>query len=132
MAVPHFLAGAREIMRRLEVHPELRRIPEVLRQQKGGLRCDPALAAHHFVDAVQRNTQSAGKFGLSQPQRFEKLREQDLTGMGCNSKFWQHGRDSSVVVYAANLFTFAVHEPEDDSILSGSREYGKSRRDLPE
>jgi hypothetical protein len=72
---------------------------------------------HQFVDAVQRDTQSAGKLGLSQPQWFEKLREQDLTGMGCDAKFWQHGRDSSVVVYAANLFTFAVHEPEDDSIL---------------
>jgi hypothetical protein len=63
------MAGARDIMRRLEVHPELRRIPEVLRQQKGGLRCDTALAAHQFIDAVQMNTQSAGTFCLSQPQR---------------------------------------------------------------
>lgn len=88
---------AREIMRGLKVHPELGRIPEVLRKQKGGLGCDAALAANQFVDAVERDTQSAGKFGLSQPQRFEKLREQDLTGMSCGAKFWQHGRDSAIL-----------------------------------
>jgi len=104
-------------MCRLEVHPELRRIPEVLRKQKGGLGCDAAFAANQFVDAVERDMQSAGKFGLSESQRFEKLREQDLTGMGCDAKFWQHGRNSSVVVYAANLFTVAIRELEDDSIL---------------
>jgi hypothetical protein len=113
----HFLARAREIMRGLEVHPELRRIPEVLREQKSGLGRDAALAANQFVDAVERDMQSAGKFGLRQTQRFEEFREQDLTGMGCDAKFWQHGRDSSVVVCAANLFTIAVRELEDDSIL---------------
>jgi hypothetical protein len=61
--------------------------------------------------------QSAGKFGLRQTQRFEEFREQDLTGMGCDAKFWQHGCDSSVIVCAANLFTIAVRELEDDSIL---------------
>jgi hypothetical protein len=112
-----FLPRAREIMRGLEVHPELRRIPEVLREQESGFGRDAALAANQFVDAVERDMQSAGKFGLSQTQRFEEFREQDLTGMGCDAKFWQHGRDSSVVVCAANLFTIAIRELEDDSIL---------------
>ena len=47
--------------------------------------------------------ESAGEFGLGESQWFEKLRQQDLTGMSCDAKFWQHGRCSSVVVCAANL-----------------------------
>jgi hypothetical protein len=116
-ALAHLLAGAREIMRGLEVHPELGRIPEVLRQQKGGLGRDAALAAYQFVDPVERDMQSAGEVGLCQSQRLEKLREQDLAGMGCDAKFWQHGDDSSMIISAANFFTFAVREFEYDSIL---------------
>jgi hypothetical protein len=37
--------------------------------------------------------------------------------MGCDAKFGQHGGDSSVVVCAADLFTVAVRELKDDSIL---------------
>jgi hypothetical protein len=37
--------------------------------------------------------------------------------MGCDTKFGQHGGDSSVVIYAANLFTVAIHELKDDAIL---------------
>src|SRR5260221_14782289 len=61
--------------------------------------------------------QSAGKLGLRQSQRFEELGEQDLAGMGCDAKFGKHGGDSSMIISAANFFTFAVREFEYDSIL---------------
>jgi hypothetical protein len=114
---PHFLARAREIMRGLKVHPKFGRISEVLGEQERRLGSDATLAAHHFVDAVERDVQSAGEAGLSEVQRFEKLGEQDLAGMGCDAKFWQHSGDSSVVIGAANAFTVAVRKFEYNSIL---------------
>src|SRR5258707_10831651 len=118
-------------MRHLEVHPELGRISEVFGKQKGGLWGDAAFAADQFVDSVDRNMQSAGKLGLRQSQRFEELGEQDLAGMGCDAKFGKHGGDSSMIISAANFFTFAVREFEYNPIIAGSREYCKSRRDRP-
>jgi hypothetical protein len=116
------MACEREIMRGLEVHPELGRIAEVVREQKGGFRRDAALASDQFVDAVERDVQGPGKLGLSQPQWFEELRKQELTGMSSDPQFWQHDVDSSVVqvlviISTANLFTSPVGKLEYDSIL---------------
>src|SRR5208337_312330 len=101
----------------LEVHPEFGGISKIFRQQKRRLGGDAALAANQFVDAVERDMQGAGELGLSQPQRFEKLRQEDLTGMGGDAKFRQHIGCSSVVVCAADRLTVALGKLEDDSIL---------------
>ena len=54
-------------MRDLEVHPELGRISKVVGKQKRGLWGDAAFAANQFVDAVERDMESAGKISLSEP-----------------------------------------------------------------
>src|SRR5260221_5979846 len=61
--------------------------------------------------------QGAGKAGLCQSHWRKELREKDLAGMGCDAKFGQHSGDSSMIISAANFFTFAVREFEYESIL---------------
>ena len=64
----HLRSGPGQVVRRLEVHPELRRVAEVCRQQERGLRRDSTLAAHHLIDAVQGDAKRARKLGLSESQ----------------------------------------------------------------
>jgi hypothetical protein len=87
---PHLLARARKIVRGLEVHPKFRGVPEILREEKRGLGRDAALATNQFIDTVEGDCERSGKFGLTQSLRFEKLREENLAGMSCDAKFWQH------------------------------------------
>ena len=63
----------RQIVRRLQIDPELRRCGERLGQQPGRIRRNTPFAANNLVHALNRNTQMSRKRLLAQPQRFEKF-----------------------------------------------------------
>ena len=45
----HLQSGPAEIVNGLQIHPEFRRVAEMFRQEKRGLRRNSPLAADHFV-----------------------------------------------------------------------------------
>ena len=66
----------------LQVHPEIRRHTEKLRQpQRCTWRYSPTLI-HKLIDTLVRNADPVCNVALRQPQRLQELLQQHLTGMG--------------------------------------------------
>ena len=82
----------RQIIRRLQIDPELGRRIERSRQQPSRIRRNTALAANDLVDALNRNTQMSRQRLLAQPQRFEKFVQQNRTGVRCDAPSRPHVR----------------------------------------
>jgi len=66
-----------QIVRCLEVRPELRRGIECLREQPCGLGRDATLAANQLVDALDRYTEMCGDRDLGDAERDEEFLTQD-------------------------------------------------------
>ena len=91
----------RQIVRRLQIDPELRRCGERLGQQPGRIRRNTPFAANNLVHALNRNTQMSRQRLLAQSKRFEKFVQQDHAGMRCDASLRRHdfairGRCSTV------------------------------------
>jgi hypothetical protein len=103
-------------MRGLQVHPEFRGVPEILRQEQRGFRRNSTLSPNQLVHAVGRNFERAGKMGLAQPQGLKKLLEQHSPWMRGNAMSRQHSR-LSVVICAAHLQAIPGRKLKYDTIL---------------
>lgn len=77
-------------MARLKAHPKLGRIAEPVRQAKGGIARDGALAVDDLGDAVGGDVKLAGQLGRRHTQRFEFLGKHGagVRGRRCHSSAW--------------------------------------------
>src|SRR5579862_5544717 len=103
------LPGTREIVRGLQIHPKLRRVPEVLRQQERRLGSDAALAAYHFIDPIEGNLERTRQGGLRQTAGKQEFLLQNRTWMSRNAKIWQHlfcppGRSKRTLTFPRSRF----------------------------
>jgi hypothetical protein len=76
---------AGQIMHGLEIHPELRAIPEKTAKPKRGIRGDRTLTLDDRTDAVGRYVQCSSQSVYGQTERLEKFFPKDLTRMGSNT-----------------------------------------------
>jgi hypothetical protein len=93
----------------LEVKPELRTVPEVLREAERGVRGDGALAMHDFIDAARRDADVFGEPVFGEAERLEKFFDKHFAG-----------RDEREQLG----FRFRVH------FWFGSVQFGNSRRSV--
>lgn len=75
------LLGYFQVVACLEIDPELGGSAESTRQTQSGVGGNAALALHNGVDAIRRDAQGTRQRILADPQRFEELFQQNLTGM---------------------------------------------------
>ncbi|AWN17258.1 hypothetical protein SALB1_3064 [Salinisphaera sp. LB1] len=71
----------RQIVRRLQIDPELRRRIERFRQQPSRIRRNTPLAANDLVHPLNRSTEMSRQRLLAQPQRLKKFVQQDHAKM---------------------------------------------------
>jgi len=60
-------------------------------QTVSGVIPDSALATHNLVDPLDRHTNMPGKRYLRKPKRVRKFLQQDFSGVGGKTVFWEHG-----------------------------------------
>jgi hypothetical protein len=85
------MASSREIVGGLQVHPKFGGVLEVSGQKQSCLRRNSSLAAHQLIHPVQGDGERPRQLSLGQAQRFEKLLQQDLSGMSSDTMARQHG-----------------------------------------
>jgi hypothetical protein len=102
-----------EIVVGLKVQPELRGRSERAREQPRRFRSNPALAAHEFVDPLDRYSKVLGQRDLSNAERLEKLLAQDLPWVGRYSVPWKH-HNPLVVIDNLDVMRITVLPPKDD------------------
>ena len=61
------------------------------RKEPGGFGGDSALAMHNLVDPLDRHTNMTGKRYLRKPKRVRKFLQQDFSGVGGKTVFWEQG-----------------------------------------
>jgi hypothetical protein len=78
---PALLLCLRQIIGRLQIHPQPRGRPQNCRQIQSRLRGHAALALDQFIETRLGPAELAGKRYLGDPPRLEELLEQDLPRM---------------------------------------------------
>ena len=72
-----------QLVRRLEVQPELGCGTEVARQAQRGIRCDAAFLIDDVVDASSGNAERERQLMRRDGQRDEKLLAENFSGVDC-------------------------------------------------
>src|SRR5688500_15611413 len=67
---------------RLQIHPELARHSEELRQSYRSTRRDSTPLIDDLIYPLERDVDCVSEFALSKPQRLKKLLKQHFSGMG--------------------------------------------------
>src|SRR5699024_3792847 len=76
--IPRRLLRAVKLVVALQIDPELRRGPEVLRETQCGVRGNPPLSVHDLVDPPQRNPDRDGELVLCHADALDELLHEDL------------------------------------------------------
>ena len=83
----------REVVHGLEVHPELGRGVECLREQPRRVRGHASLASNDFIDALHRDADMRREFDLREIERAQVLGHQYGAGMSGYAVSWNHVLD---------------------------------------
>src|SRR5699024_1703172 len=76
--IPRKLLRAVKLVVALQIDPELRRGPEVLRETQCGVRGNPPLSVHDLVDPPQRNPDRDGEPVLRDPEAPDEILHEAL------------------------------------------------------
>jgi hypothetical protein len=77
---PRLLARQIELVRRLEIHPEISRHAEVPAEPQRGVRGDAPLSREELIEAVRRHLDNVGEF-LGSEAGFFQLISENFTGV---------------------------------------------------
>jgi hypothetical protein len=117
--------GPRQLVRGLQVGPQLGAGAQGSREQPGCRGRHGTLAADDLVEALQRNAQVLGKGLLGHAQGLEELFQQHLPRMGRSAMGREHvacplflwRAPGLVVIHHSHVMRIRTHPPEDDAPL---------------
>jgi hypothetical protein len=102
ISAPAILSRHANIVRALQIEPELRAHTEPVAEPQRGVAGDGALALHDLVDAVRRHPQLAGKLGR-RDRYLRQLLGEDFSGVDGGSRVHRSLNDNLLTLTTPNL-----------------------------